>query len=153
MFKYCLWLVVNDPKVIEQNKKIANLLGTKTFIPHITINHSMPTPMFYSGIHRPNHIYFIDQPTASTTFVYDEDNNMHAFHAIEQKVYVPHFPHVDAHMSLAYRVDGEPFALQDLMRIPILGLDLRNYKVSKKKLKIKNANCFNIDYNKWYIIS
>tara|TARA_A100001015_G_scaffold312154_1_gene416749 strand:- start:1243 stop:1704 length:462 start_codon:yes stop_codon:yes gene_type:complete len=152
MFKYCLWLVVNDPKVIEQNKKIAQLLNTKPFIPHITINHTMPTPMFYSGIHRPNNIYFVDQPTASTSFVYDEDNKLRSFHAIEQKVYVPYFKDVDAHLSLAYRVDGEPFTLQDLMRIPILGLDLINYKVRKKNLKIKNANCWDDNPEKWYII-
>ena len=59
------------------------------------------------------------------------------FYSIEQKVYFPQGPNVEAHISLAYRVGGEPFEIRDLLQITARSLDLKNYRVRKKNLKLK----------------
>ena len=153
MFKYCLWLVVDDPLVIEKNRRVSRLLKTSKFIPHVTIYHSLSIPMLYRHLQRPSELYIVGEPYCNMSAISDNNGNKEIFYSIEQKVYFPQGPNVDAHISLAYRVGGEPFEIRDLLQITARSLDLKNYRVKKKKLKIKVANCFDRNPSKWYIIN
>jgi len=153
MFKYCLWLLIDDTHVIEKNKKIARLLNTSSFIPHVTIHHSLETPISYHHLKRPREILIVGEPYCSMAPIIDNNDINHIFYSIEQRVFFPEAPKVKAHISLAYRVDEEPFEIQDLFQITARSLDLKNTRVKKRKLKIRLANCFDTNPTKWYIIN
>ena len=148
MFKYCVWYLLNHNHIINnrilQNSKI---LKTLPFPGHITINHSLnrneAEDIFdkYSKIEKPFFLRFGKLSYSSTKI----DNI--TFHSIQQplKVCGLHIP--DAHISMAYRINGVPFTPNDLEKI-----NTSTFNIIHSDFVLCLAHCFSENPNEWSIL-
>ena len=156
MFKYCLWNILRDTHplndLIKQN---AQMLNTKVFPAHITIEHSIhnreeakrrleycrkaTTPVFgFSGT-----------PHASTVNIRDDyATTTHQFHAIEQPLWINSRDIPGIHVSLAYKVNGTPFSNMDVGRC----ITQYTYRIEKKDIRPAVYSCHSDDPSEWTLI-
>jgi hypothetical protein len=158
MFKYCVWYLLKDSHPINRLiKHNAEMLGTRVFPAHITIEHSIhyreeaktkleqyrkgTTPVFgFSGT-----------PYASTVNIRTEYNTAikeYAFHAIEQPLWINDTCIPGIHVSLAYKVNGKPFSNMEVgCCIPQV-----HYRIEKSDIKPVVYSCHSQNPDEWTLI-
>ena len=153
MFKYCLWYLLRESHPVNDSiKRNAAMLNTKVFPAHITIEHSIgnreeakrkleccrkgSTPTFgYGGT-----------PYASTFRIRNEYATMtHQFHAIEQPLWINGSSIDGIHVSLAYRVNGEPFSNMDVGRC----ISQYTHRIEKDDIEPVVYSCHSDDPSEW----
>tara|TARA_B100000674_G_C37933176_1_gene958971 strand:- start:1453 stop:1893 length:441 start_codon:yes stop_codon:yes gene_type:complete len=143
-----VWYLLNDTHLI--NKRIINnskQLNTSIFPGHITIKHSLNRNQAeyifekYSKKEKPFFLRF-GQPIQSSTTV---GNNM--FHAIEQPLKVCGMYIPNAHVSLAYRINGNAFTKHDVEKI-----NTSTFNIIHSDFTLCLAHCFSENPSEWTIL-
>ena len=148
MFRYCVWYLLHDNHII--NGRIINnskQLNTSIFPGHITIKHSLnrnqAEDIFdeYSKKEKP---FFLrhGQPIYSSTRI---GNNM--FHAIEQPLKVCGGELLEAHVSLAYRINGNAFTKDDVEKI-----NTTTFNIIHSDFTLCLAHCFSENPSEWTVL-
>lgn len=148
MFKYCVWYLLNDTHLI--NKRIVSnskQLKTPIFLGHITIKHSLNRNQAenifdeYSTKEKPFFLRF-GQPIYNSTRI---GNNM--FHSIEQPLKVCGEEIPEAHVSLAYRINGNAFSKDELEKI-----NTSTFNIIHSDFTLCLAHCFSENPSEWKIV-
>ena len=118
MFKYCVWYLLNDTHIINNiilhNSKI---LKTIPFPGHITIKHTLDRKQAedvfdeYSKKEKPFFLRFGQLKSCSTKI------GNTTFHSIEQPLKVCGMYIPNPHVSMAYRINKEPFTTDEVEKI------------------------------------
>ena len=148
MFRYCVWYLLNDSHIIN-GRIISNSKQLKTpiFPGHITIKHSLnrnqAEDIFdeYSKKEKPFFLRF-GQPIQSSTRI---ENNM--FHAIEQPLKVCGEELPEAHVSLAYRINGNAFTKDDVEKI-----NTSTFNIIHSDFTLCLAHCFSENPSEWTVL-
>jgi hypothetical protein len=148
MFRYCVWYLLNDSHIINgiimNNSK---QLKTPIFPGHITIKHSLnknqAEDIFdeYSKKEKPFFLRF-GQPIYSSTRI---GNNM--FHAVEQPLKVCGMYIPNAHVSMAYRINKEPFTTDEVDKI-----NTSTFNIIYSDFTLCIADCFSENPSEWTVI-
>ena len=148
MFKYCVWYLLNDTHLIN-NRIIYNskILKTIPFSGHITIKNTLDRKQAedifeeYSKKEKPFFLRF-GQLTCSSTKI---GNN--TFHSIEQPLKVCGMYIPNPHISMAYRINKEPFTIDEVEKI-----NTSTFNIIYSDLTVCLAKCFSEDPSEWKII-
>jgi len=148
MFKYCVWYLLNDTHIIN-NRIIHNskILKTIPFSGHITIEHTLDRKQAedifdeYSKKEKPFFLRF-GQLTCSSTKI---GNN--TFHSIEQPLKVCGMYIPNPHISMAYKINKEPFTIEEVKKI-----NTSTFNIIYSEFTVCLAKCFSEDPNEWKII-
>ena len=148
MFRYCVWYLLNDSHIINgiimNNSK---QLKTPIFPGHITIKHSLnknqAEDIFdeYSKKEKPFFLRF-GQPIYSSTRI---GNNI--FHAVEQPLKVCGMYIPNAHVSMAYRINKEPFTTDEVDKI-----NTSTFNIIYSDFTLCIADCFSENPSEWTVI-
>lgn len=148
MFRYCVWYLLKDSHIINgiimNNSK---QLKTPIFPGHITIKHSLnknqAEDIFdeYSKKEKPFFLRF-GQPIYSSTRI---GNNM--FHAVEQPLKVCGMYIPNAHVSMAYRINKEPFTTDEVDKI-----NTSTFNIIYSDFTLCIADCFSENPSEWTVI-
>ena len=148
MFKYCVWYLLNDTHIIN-NRILHNskILKTIPFPGHITIKHTLDRKQAedifeeYSKKEKPFFLRF-GQLTCSSTKI---GNN--TFHSIEQPLKVCGMYIPNPHVSMAYRINKEPFTTDEVEKI-----NTSTFNILYSDFTVCLAKCFSEDLSEWKII-
>ena len=148
MFKYCVWYLLNDTHIIN-NRILHNskILKTIPFPGHITIKHTLDRKQAedifeeYSKKEKPFFLRF-GQLTCSSTKI---GNN--TFHSIEQPLKVCGMYIPNPHISMAYRINKEPFTTDEVEKI-----NTSTFNILYSDFTVCLAKCFSEDLSEWKII-
>lgn len=148
MFRYCVWYLLKNSHIINgilmNNSK---QLKTPIFPGHITIKHSLnknqAEDIFdkYSKKEKPFFLRF-GQPIYSSTRI---GKNM--FHAIEQPLKVCRGELPEAHVSMAYRTNGNAFTKDDINKI-----NTSTFNIIYNNFTLCIADCFSENPSEWTVI-
>ena len=148
MFKYCVWYLLNDTHII--NNKIAHnskILKTSSFPGHITIKHTLDRKQAenifdeYSKKEKPFFLRFGQLKSSSIKI----GNN--TFHSIEQPIKVCGMYIPNPHISMAYRINKEPFTTDEVEKI-----NTSTFNILYSDFTVCLAKCFSEDLSEWKII-
>jgi len=117
MFKYCVWYLIHERHPIHtQIKKYATQFKTIPFKPHISLRTSLEkeeAKEWLDTYKKSSKPFFFSQkeynPKSTSTLIDDV-----MFHAIEVPLMVDNYVVEGMHVSLAYRLGGDPFTQADL---------------------------------------
>ena len=148
MFKYCVWYLLNDTHLIN-NRIIHNskILKTIPFPGHITIKHTLDRKQAedifeeYSKKEKPFFLRF-GQLTCSSTKIGNT-----TFHSIEQPLKVCGMYIPNPHISMAYRINKEPFTTDEVEKI-----NTSTFNIIYSDFTVCLAKCFSEDPSEWKII-
>lgn len=148
MFKYCVWYLLNDAHLINNRIKInSDLLKTSPFPGHITIKHTLDKNQAeyifekYSKKEKPFFLRF-GQLTCSSTKI---GNTM--FHSIEQPLKVCGMYIPNAHISMAYRINKEPFTTDEVEKI-----NTTTFNIIHSDFTLCLAHCFSENPSEWTVL-
>ena len=148
MFKYCVWYLLNDTHII--NNKIAHnskILKTSSFPGHITIKHTLDRKQAenifdeYSKKEKPFFLRFGQLKSSSTKI------GNTTFQSIEQPLKVCGMYIPNPHVSMAYRINKEPFTTDEVEKI-----NTSTFNILYSDFTVCLAKCFSEDLSEWKII-
>ena len=148
MFKYCVWYLLNDTHVINKRiKSNSDLLKTLPFPGHITIKHTLDRKQAedlfeeYSKKDKPFFLRF-GQLTCSSTKI---ENT--TFHSIEQPLKVCGMYIPNPHISMAYRINKEPFTSDEVEKI-----NTSTFNIIYSDFTLCLAHCFSENPSEWTVL-
>ena len=156
MFKYCVWYVLEPTHYIYKDIKLySQMFKTNSFIPHITIRHSINTldeaiqcMLKYKSMQRYYNPVFKPKINIDINTTEIQSINKLYFHSIELPLYKNKFiPEIkNPHISLVYKINGRPFNEKDTNY-------LLDYKTDFENLSIKVVDCHSENPSEWFFIN
>ena len=148
MFKYCVWYLLNDTHIIN-NKIVHNskILKTSSFPGHITIKHTLDRKQAedifdeYSKKEKPFFLRFGQLKSSSIKI----GNN--TFHSIEQPIKVCGMYIPNPHISMAYRINKEPFTTDEVEKI-----NTSTFNIIYSDFTLCLAHCFSENPSEWTVL-